>query len=169
MVGCETDQVYGSGPDGRASPGGTWIRPAVDAVTSEPSDSRVPAAPAPARWWASRALYVALGWTCVAVGAIGVVVPLLPTTIFMIVALWAFGRGSSRFRAWLYDHPRFGPPLHAWREHRAIAPSAKLAAVATMLASLAVILASTNDALLTAGVGLVLLPVAVYLLSRPSR
>ena len=76
-------------------------------MTSEPSDSRVPAAPAPARWWASRALYVALGWTCVAVGAIGVVVPLLPTTIFMIVALWAFGRGSSRFRAWLYGHPRY--------------------------------------------------------------
>lgn len=104
-----------------------------------------------------------------AIGAVGVVVPLLPTTVFMIVALWAFSRGSSRFQAWLYGHPRFGPSLHAWRERRAIAPAAKLAAVAMMLASMVVVVLTTRDGMLTAGVALVLLPVAGYLLSRPSR
>ena len=138
-------------------------------MTADPPETRAPTAPALARWRASRAFYVALGWTFVAIGAVGVVVPLLPTTVFMIVALWAFSRGSSRFQAWLYGHPRFGPPLHAWRERRAIAPAAKLAAVAMMLASMVVVVLTTRDGLLTAGVALVLLPVAGYLLSRPSR
>src|SRR5690606_41134853 len=50
----------------------------------------------------------------------GTVLPLLPTTPFLLVAAWAFARSSPRLDAWLHAHPRLGPPLAAWQARRAI-------------------------------------------------
>ena len=63
--------------------------------------------------------------------------PLLPTTVFLLVALWAFSKSSPRFHDWLYRHPRFGPALRAWRRDRAIPLPAKIWASGTLAASLA--------------------------------
>jgi uncharacterized protein len=83
-----------------------------------------------------RWLMLGLGWIFFALGLVGTVLPLVPTTPFMLLALWAFSIGSERFHAWLYHHPVFGPPLRRWQEDRVIPLWGKLVAVSSMVASL---------------------------------
>jgi len=83
----------------------------------------------------NRTLYFLLGWTFFTIGAIGAFLPVLPTTPFMLLALWAFSRSSQRFHDWLYHHKLFGPPLQQWQEHRVIPLAAKVMAVTVMLLS----------------------------------
>lgn len=85
---------------------------------------------------AQRLMFLVLGWSFVALGLLGVVLPLLPTTPFMLVALGCFARSSERFHGWLYHHRLFGPPLRQWEAHRVIPPSAKVAALTMMTASM---------------------------------
>ena len=82
-----------------------------------------------------KALYFAMGLCFFGLGAVGTVVPGLPTTPFMLLALWAFSRSSERFHNWLYNHPVFGPPLQQWREHGIIPVRAKVLAVSVMTLS----------------------------------
>ena len=63
-----------------------------------------------------RLIYIAIGCIAVVLGVIGIFLPLLPTTPFLLVAAWAFAKSSPRLEAWLTNHPRFGPPLRDWRE-----------------------------------------------------
>jgi uncharacterized protein len=108
------------------------------------------------------------GTLCVIAGIIGVFVPLWPTTIFMILALWAFARSSPRLHNWLLTHPRFGPTLQAWERHGAIPAWAKLLAVASLVASLA-ILAFTVQSHLVVGIVAALFAILIlYILTRPN-
>lgn len=72
--------------------------------------------------------WLLLGFLCVGLGLVGAFLPLMPTTIFMILAAGCFARSSPRLEAWLLDHPHFGPPLRAWRTEGAISRGAKRAA-----------------------------------------
>lgn len=81
--------------------------------------------------------FLALGWAALALGAIGVVLPGLPTTPFLLVAAFAFGKGSPRMRAWLVDHAHLGPPIRDWEDRGAISRRAKVLAVSMMAALLA--------------------------------
>jgi uncharacterized membrane protein YbaN (DUF454 family) len=78
-------------------------------------------------------LYVAGGWTCLGLAAIGVVTP-LPTTPFVLAASWCFYRGSPRIHAWLHRSKRFGPTLDDWQHYRGIRRGLKYRAVAMVLA-----------------------------------
>lgn len=80
-----------------------------------------------------RLVWLAVGWVCVGVGALGVVLPLLPTTPFLILAAAAFGRSSPRLRSWLLKHATLGPMIQAWEKHGAIPRRAKHLAYAVML------------------------------------
>lgn len=73
----------------------------------------------------TRAFWMALGCVFVALGFIGALLPVMPTTVFLILAAWAFARSSPRLEAWILNHPRFGPVVRAWRESGAIPPRAK--------------------------------------------
>lgn len=82
---------------------------------------------------------VRFGWRMLAYGAIGLgtaglVVPLLPTTPFLLLAAWAAPKGSPRLASWLWQHPRLGPALQAWQQQRAIPKTAKR--VTTLLLAL---------------------------------
>ena len=117
----------------------------------------------------AKALWLSLGFLGLGFGVIDVFVPGMPSTVFLLIALWGFSRGSQRFHDWLYNHPRLGPPLQAWREHRAIPLGAKLAALFGM--SLGYVgLAFTMDP--TGPVCLAYLVInalaAIYIVSRPS-
>jgi uncharacterized membrane protein YbaN (DUF454 family) len=77
-----------------------------------------------------RLLYLCLGFVSVALGVAGIVLPLLPTVPFMILAAYFFARSSPRLEARIVEHPRFGPHIKAWRERGAISPAGKRAALA---------------------------------------
>ncbi len=98
------------------------------------------------------------------------IVPGLPTVPFMLVALWLFARSSQRFHDWLYGHAVFGPPLRQWRAHGVIPIKAKVAAIVSMVASLAYMTffaeVGRGATILAA---LVMLTGAVYILRQPSH
>lgn len=88
----------------------------------------------------ARLLYALLAYTSLGVGLLGLLLPGLPTTEFVLLAAWAASRSSPRLSRWLEQHRLFGPILANWRNGRAIARRAKLAASAAMLVTLAVML-----------------------------
>lgn len=103
-----------------------------------------------------------------ALGVIGIFVPLMPTTVFLLIALWAFSCGSVRLEVWLYHHPRLGRSLRAWRRDRAVPRRAKVLAIATMTASFVwVTLFVAESWPLPAALLALFAAVAAYLLSRP--
>ncbi len=113
---------------------------------------------------------IAFGWFCVALGVIGVFLPVMPTVIFLIVALWAFSRSSPRFHGWLYSHPRLGRPLRDWEAHRVIPIPAKCLALSMMTASLLFVTFFVAEGwALPLGLALVLGTVATYIVTRPHR
>jgi len=115
-------------------------------------------------------VYLLLGWSFFALGAVGTVVPGLPTTPFMLLALWAFSKSSKRFHDWLYAHRLFGPPLNQWRNHRVIPVKAKLFSIVTMTGSFTYLAFFTGvNSLVKVIVALVMLYGAVFILSRSSR
>ena len=77
-------------------------------------------------------VYFTTGWFFFFLGAIGVILPVLPTTPFMLLALWAFSKSSDRFHCWLYSHKFFGPPLQKWHQYRVIPLAAKIMSVSMM-------------------------------------
>lgn len=114
-------------------------------------------------------LLLALGFVFVGLGGLGAVVPVLPTTPLLILALWCFARSSERFHSWLYNHRLFGPPLQAWERHRVIPPLAKIAAVGSMLASVGyVCLFSTAPWYAIAAMIAFIVYAMWYILSKPS-
>jgi hypothetical protein len=91
-----------------------------------------------------RLLWLLFGFLALAAGILGIVLPLLPTVPFVILAAFCFARGSPAIERRLLDHPAFGPHIHRWRSRRAISRTGKRAAL----------LAFGSSAL----IGLVLLP-----------
>ncbi|MCB1957342.1 MAG: YbaN family protein, partial [Rhodocyclaceae bacterium] len=74
---------------------------------------------APGASWRERGWRI-LGAVSVAIGIINAFIPVLPTTIFLIIGAWAWGKGAPEWRARLLAHPRYGPPLRLWLEQRMI-------------------------------------------------
>lgn len=113
---------------------------------------------------------VAFGWLNVGLGVAGLLLPVVPTTIFLILALWAFSKSWVRFHDWLYSHPRLGRSLRAWHRERIIPLPAKCLALGMMGASLLyVTLFVAEGWALPLGLGLGLGAVAAYIVTRPHR
>lgn len=116
-----------------------------------------------------RAVWLIVGFVATGCGIAGVVLPLVPTTPFLLLAAFAFARSSPRFHNWLVTHPRLGPPIEDWRAHGAIARRAKMLSVAFMAATLgagAAVGLSKELLLLQAAV---MSAVAAFILTRPDR
>ncbi|MBX6741110.1 MAG: YbaN family protein [Acetobacteraceae bacterium] len=101
--------------------------------------------------------------------AIGAVLPVMPTTVFLLIAAWCFGRASPALRERLRSHPRFGRALRDWEEHGTISLRAKRAAVLTMALSWVLVTVVLQDLLVSAVVGACLVSVCLFILTRPSR
>lgn len=115
-----------------------------------------------------RALWLAAGLLLVAVGFVGIFVPLLPTTDFMLLALPCFARSSPRLEAWLLHHPRFGPGLRAWQSNRAVPRKAKTMACIGMLAGYSLFWIHVQPAWMWAtGIAAFILFWMIWIIRRP--
>lgn len=85
-----------------------------------------------------RVLLIIAGWVCVVLATLGVVLPLLPTTPFLLLAAWCFARSSPRFHQWLLYRSWFGGYLRHWQQHRALPKGAKPKAVILIAVSFAI-------------------------------
>jgi uncharacterized membrane protein YbaN (DUF454 family) len=114
-----------------------------------------------------RIFWTGLGGLSLTLGIMGIVLPLLPTTPFVLLAAFAFARGSPRLRNWLESHPRFGPPIRDWEHDGAIAPRAKRLACVAMAATLVFGLAIGLRPALLAIQAACLAGAAAFVLTRP--
>lgn len=118
----------------------------------------------------ARYALLALGCAATAVGIAGIVLPGVPGTVFLLVAVWAFSKSSERFHLWLYNHPTFGAGIRRWHEHRVIPTRAKIAAVTAIASSYLILcIAIFEHWEQMAGTGLVLALVAGWIVTRRGR
>ncbi|MEJ2792938.1 TonB family protein [Iodobacter sp. LRB] len=118
---------------------------------------------APLRWG-----YTILGCLMVVLGIIGAMLPVMPTTVFLLMALACFSKSSPKFEQWLLQHPRFGASLRAWRANRLVPKSAKISACLGMMLGLIILALTPAPKWVVAGVAVCELIVAIYLIRRPS-
>ncbi|MEQ8292305.1 MAG: YbaN family protein [Roseovarius sp.] len=115
-----------------------------------------------------RFVWLSLGLLSVGLGLVGVVLPLLPTVPFLLLAAFFFARSSERMHTWLLTHPRFGPAIIHWQERGAIRTGAKkLATVSIALVfALSVFLGLRPEILIIQAI--VLCCVLIFLWTRPN-
>jgi uncharacterized protein len=117
-----------------------------------------------------RLFYLGLGWLCVGLGILGIIMPILPTTPFLLVAVWAFSKSSPALAEKLRNHPVAGPYIRNWQDHGVIPRKAKVLAI-FMMAAMGTYLAGFSGlpgwAALAACA--ILIAVAAYILTRPDQ
>ncbi|MGI9659435.1 MAG: YbaN family protein [Gaiellaceae bacterium] len=126
-----------------------------------------PESPTVKRRRPSRALWFLLACASIALGAIGVIVPGLPTTPFLLIAAMAAARSSPRLHAWLTGHRVFGAMIRDWNEQRAVSRRAKSAATATMLGSSALLFLLMGASWQAVGATAIMATVGTWLWRRP--
>lgn len=123
----------------------------------------------PAAMWTDlrRALWIALAYAALGLGVIGIFVPGLPTTPFILVAAWAAAKSSRRLHQWLLDHRLFGPMVRDWQARGAVSRKAKRMAV-LMMSLCAVLMFATAPKWWMAATGTACMAVvAIWLWRRP--
>ena len=110
-----------------------------------------------------------VGWLCVGLGFVGIFIPGIPTTIFLIIALWAFARSSKKFHSWLLNHQRFGPILRNWESHKVVPIKAKIVMVILQILVVIMVQYTFNSLFVTVALLIVLILVASYVISLPSK
>lgn len=85
-----------------------------------------------------RILLIIAGWLCVGLATLGIILPVLPTTPFLLLAAWCFSRSSKRFHYWLLYRSWFGPYLRYWQTYRAMPKGAKPKAILVILITFAI-------------------------------
>lgn len=115
----------------------------------------------------TRGFWLALGFLALALGAAGVVLPLLPTVPFLLLAAFSFARSSDRLHQWLLNHRVFGPLIQRWEERGAIGRRAKLMATVSMAAAFGFSLWLQLAAWILVVQALTLCGVALFIWTRP--
>ncbi len=116
---------------------------------------------------AARLTWLVVGLLALALGAIGIALPLLPTTPFLLVAAFAFAQSSEKLHQWLLDHNVFGPLIDNWQRHGAISRRAKVLSVVSMIAVLAISLAMALPTAVIVTQLIVLGAAGAFILTRP--
>lgn len=114
-----------------------------------------------------RVFWIVLAYVALGLGIVGVVVPGLPTTPFVLLAAWAAAKGSRRLHAWLLAHPLFGPMVRDWQERGAVSRRAKRAATLTMAVCAVVMFLTAPKAWMAATGTACMGVVAAWLWRRP--
>ncbi len=115
-----------------------------------------------------RRFHLAVGYASLALGLAGIVLPLLPTTPFVILAAWCFARSNPALAERLYENPRFGPLLTTWRDQRAIPLRAKICALLALALSYAMTVWLVRSPYVPFILAAVMGSVGLYIVTRPS-
>lgn len=135
-------------------------------VSMQPDASATQGHSGPARW-----LLLTLAGVCLVLGIIGLLLPVMPTVPFLIVAAWAASRSSPRLHRWLITHPRFGTQLRDWNDHGVVPRRAKWITAVMMACSSVSMLVVAPDHWIPAVLALIACMVAVlaWLWKRPEH
>ena len=117
----------------------------------------------------TRLAWLALGAVSLGLGAVGVVLPLLPTTPFVILAAFAFARSAPSLHLWLMRNRTFGPIIADWQASGAIAPRYKGLALVMMSGALGLTVAMGLHGIVLTVQTICMAMAATFILSRPSR
>lgn len=115
-----------------------------------------------------KAFWLFLGLMSVGLGLLGVVLPLLPTVPFILLAAFCFARSSERLHTWLVTHPTFGPLIENWQKNGAIEPRAKRLATVSIAAVFALSWILGASATVISIQAVVLSMVLIFIWSRPN-
>ena len=120
------------------------------------------------RWaaWHATAWRV-FGATSVTIGVANAFIPLLPTTVFLLIGAWAWGKGAPEWRTWLLTHPRWGEPLRLWANGRQVSRCGKRMATLSIATSWVLSAVSLGPTTAVLAVGLGLAALVAWLWWRP--
>lgn len=116
-----------------------------------------------------RAILVTVGTVSLAVGVLGIIIPVLPTTPFLLLAAACYARASDRLYAWLIGQPSLGPIITEWRSSRSLPPGVRVRALALVALSFGVSIVLADDLLVRGALLATALVVGVFLYRIPTR
>lgn len=116
----------------------------------------------------ARLSWVLAGHVCVGLGLVGAVLPLMPTTVFVLCAAACYARGSERFYRKLLEHRVFGPVVRDWQRNRAMSAKAKRWAVSAIVITISLSMIALQTTALRAVLAAVALILVVALLRIPT-
>lgn len=114
-----------------------------------------------------RAIYMVSGFCALALAIVGIVLPLLPTTPFLLVSAFCFARSSPKFHDWLLAHPYFGTVIKEWQQYRAISKRSKISAMVVILFTMVLSVALRVPTSILIIQIIVLSLSALFILTRP--
>lgn len=121
---------------------------------------------------AIRPLYFLLGIVFVGLGYLGYILPVMPGTVFLILALWSFKRSSPRLEDWLLNRSPMGPTLRDWENGRSMRRRTKFVAIgmmwASILASIAIVWPRPTAIWLVPLLLAIAIGVSIYIWTRPT-
>jgi uncharacterized membrane protein YbaN (DUF454 family) len=116
---------------------------------------------------AARITWLVIGILSLGLGALGILLPLLPTTPLVLLAAFSFARSSDRLHRWLLEHDVFGALIENWRLYGAISRRAKMLSVVSMAAVLLLSLVMAAPTYVIVVQAVVLGAAALFILTRP--
>lgn len=100
---------------------------------------------------AIRVVFATVGVISLVIGIVGLFIPLVPTTVFLLVAAACFARSSERLHRWLLGQPMFGPMIATWQRSRAFPPGIKRRALVAVAIAFAISIVLVDSWVLRAG------------------
>ncbi len=99
-----------------------------------------------------RLLLTASGWVSLALGIIGIFLPLLPTTPFVLLSAYCFSKSSPRLHSWLINQPRLGPMIQNWEQQGSISQNAKVTSTVLIVSFFSLTLVLVNLSIILKGI-----------------
>ena len=117
----------------------------------------------------NKLIFLVLGHFFCVLGVVAILLPLMPSVPFFLLAASCYAKGSERFHQAILDNRFIGPSIRDWQEHKSIPPRAKFVALISLCVSTVFIFITLKLLVLRILLLLVVVSVAIFILSRPSR
>lgn len=111
-----------------------------------------------------RLAFVIGGHVCIVLALFGIILPVMPATVFLLLAAACYARGSQKFYDWLLHHKWFGPPIKDWQRHKAMTIKSKVIAIVSVVVGVAVSMFLVKVPWMRIGLGVVVVGVIVTVL-----